>query len=775
MRLAIGAPTETVVPPIGLGQDRDHHVPDTHEREVLAALAPRHLRVELRLDGDWRSALVAAQETATGAGAHLEVSLHLLERQAGEIADVAAALAAGPPVDRVLVINGDSRTGTPTEVTRPALVGLARDGLGAVCQVVAGGTEIYFTDVNRSRPDLSGWDGLCFSITPQIHAFTDTDVVENLDAQGENVRSARAIAGAKPVIVSPITMRRRVNFHAAGDPPPTAPGELPDSVDVRQSSLYGAAWTAGSLKYMSESGASSVTYYETTGWRGVVERAGGSELPKQFRSVAGEVFPLYHPLADAAEWRGAEVLACESSDVLAAVGLAVRTPDGERRVLLANLTPFEREVIVGPLQGELSLRRLNETTAAQAASDPIGVPRELGKRPAPTGSWSSRWRRTRWCASIAPSDGLLVVRRNAGRARCQSVTAWTAAPARRTRPSRQRVEASWAPIGAPVEVTPHGIDRAGRWAKLSRCVYGATAAVVSTVSAPSAGGASTGIVGSSSRSTPESASSTVSAKRDCSRRSARSASASTCGGKREPPPRALLEQFGGLRQGLAVDVERLRLDQQPASVDRLFPPVELDRRQVRAALREHGGDRSDRGGDVLVGSLDERLDHPDAESLHRVVDRQVEHLIERGGIAGVEAGDRREERADVRHRACERPHRVQGDADRLHAVVRDGAECRSQTRDAAQRSRQPHRPARVGADRRDAEVGGHGGAGAAARPARDPVGRGRVDDRAERLVRGRRAEGQLVEVRLAEDHAARRANPSCHLGVGRRDPIGEKP
>ena len=237
-------------------------------------------------------------------------------------------------------------------------------------EVFAGGTEIYFTDVNRTRPDLSGWDGLCFSITPQIHAFTDTDVVENLDAQGENVRSARAIAGAKPVIVSPITMRRRVNFHAAGDPPPTPPGELPDSVDVRQSSLYGAAWTAGSLKYMSESGVSSVTYYETTGWRGVVERAGGSELPEKFRSVAGEVFPLYHPLADAAEWRGAEVLACESSDVLAAVGLAVRTPDGERRVLVANLTPSEREVVVGPLHGELSLRRLNEATAAQAASDP---------------------------------------------------------------------------------------------------------------------------------------------------------------------------------------------------------------------------------------------------------------------------------------------------------------------------------------------------------------------------------------------------------------------
>ena len=79
--------------------------------------------------------------------------------------------------------------------------------------------------------------------------------MENLDAQAETVRSARAIAGDKPIAVSPITLRRRVNFHAAGDPPPTPPGELPDSVDVRQAALFGAAWTAGSVKYLSEAGA----------------------------------------------------------------------------------------------------------------------------------------------------------------------------------------------------------------------------------------------------------------------------------------------------------------------------------------------------------------------------------------------------------------------------------------------------------------------------------------------------------------------------------------
>jgi hypothetical protein len=382
VRLTVGGSTGTRMPPVGLGQDRDHHRPDARERELLEALSPAHLRTEVRLGHEgWREALVAAQETAGAIGSQLEVSLHLVEDQAGELAALAAALAEGTTVARVLVINGDSRTATPAETTRAELMATVREALGEVLPDAAfvGGTEIYFTEVNRTRPELATWDGICYSITPQIHAFTDTDIVENLDAQAETVRSARAIAGDKAVVVSPITMRRRVNFHAAGDPPPDIPGELPDSVDVRQSSLLGAAWTAGSLKYVAQEGVSSVTYYETTGWRGVVERATGSELPDTFRSTPGEVFPAYHPLADAIEWEGAEVLACESSDVLAAVGLAVRAEGGGTCLLVANLAPRRQEVVAAPVTGPVTLRRLNESTAGQAGADPAAFRRHSDK------------------------------------------------------------------------------------------------------------------------------------------------------------------------------------------------------------------------------------------------------------------------------------------------------------------------------------------------------------------------------------------------------------
>jgi hypothetical protein len=390
VRLLIAGGTGFRVPAIGLGADRDRQRPHGPERDALRLVSPRHIRVDLRLDGDdWPDALAAAQDTARAADAGLELALMLRDEYAPSLGEVALALTGGPRVERVLVTVAGARTATPEETTPGRLVDVARAALAEVAPDAqfAGGTEMYFTEINRTRPDLSTWDGLCYSISPQIHAFTDLDVVENLDAQAETIRSARAIAGAKSVIVSPITIRRRVNFHAASEPPPPSPGQLPDSVDVRQSSLLGAAWTTASLKYVSEAGASSVTYYESTGWRGVVERTSGSELPDRFRSTAGDAFPLLHPLADVCAWHGAEVLSCTSTDVLAAVALAVRWGDGTLRLLVANLKPVEQDVVIGPLDGELRLRRLNEVTAAEASAEPVAF-REGGEVTQATGELS---------------------------------------------------------------------------------------------------------------------------------------------------------------------------------------------------------------------------------------------------------------------------------------------------------------------------------------------------------------------------------------------------
>ena len=77
-------------------------------------------------------------------------------------------------------------------------------------------------------------------------------------------------------MVSPVTLKPRFNANATEPEAVNTPRELPVSVDPRQMSLFAAAWTLGSIKYLAESGASSVTYYETTGWRGVMETEAGS-------------------------------------------------------------------------------------------------------------------------------------------------------------------------------------------------------------------------------------------------------------------------------------------------------------------------------------------------------------------------------------------------------------------------------------------------------------------------------------------------------------------
>ena len=105
--------------------------------------------------------------------------------------------------------------------------------------------------------------------------------METLEAQAVTVESARQFAGGLPIAVTPVTLLARFNPNATGPEPEPAPGELPAQVDVRQMSLFGANWTLGSIKYLSESGASSVTYYETTGWRGVMETTSGSPLPRE--------------------------------------------------------------------------------------------------------------------------------------------------------------------------------------------------------------------------------------------------------------------------------------------------------------------------------------------------------------------------------------------------------------------------------------------------------------------------------------------------------------
>jgi hypothetical protein len=146
--------------------------------------------------------------------------------------------------------------------------------------------------------------------------------------------------------------------------------ELPGSVDPRQASLIGAAWTLASAKHLTEQGADAVSYYETTGWRGVIQGDGAPPLAERFPATAGQAFPLFHVLADVAELRGRAVLRCIESRPLELAALAVEESE-HTTVLLANLTSTTLPVSLCGIAGQGRIRRLNDLTAEQAMFAPV--------------------------------------------------------------------------------------------------------------------------------------------------------------------------------------------------------------------------------------------------------------------------------------------------------------------------------------------------------------------------------------------------------------------
>jgi hypothetical protein len=235
-----------------------------------------------------------------------------------------------------------------------------------------GGTNYYFTELNRNRPEPdTAADYLNYSVNPQVHAFDNASIAETCEALSATVETARQFVNGRSLSISPVTFKTRINPDATGPENPSLPGELPRRVDPRQMSLFGAAWTLGSFKYIAESGAVDyVTYYETTGWLGVMETEAGSPLPDKFPSTPGTVFPLYHVLADIGEFAGGQVRPVKSSDPLRVEGMLLQNAGNNRlRLLLANWTdqPQQVQVLFGT-GGVICV--LDETNVEEAVQSP---------------------------------------------------------------------------------------------------------------------------------------------------------------------------------------------------------------------------------------------------------------------------------------------------------------------------------------------------------------------------------------------------------------------
>ncbi|MFI5262376.1 MAG: hypothetical protein ACHQZR_07475 [Candidatus Limnocylindrales bacterium] len=357
-------------PALGLGTSPQLDRPlAAAEVARLRALGVDHLRVDVRLSTPtWHATLARAVRDARATGARLEIALFADHATLGLVGELTALLQPSE-VARVLVFDEPTAANqtTPIELFEAVRARLA--SIAGSCALV-GGTDGDFAELNRDRPPEGVFDGLVYAMNPQVHAFDDGSLVETLAAQATTVATARSFAGARPVLVSPVTLRQRFNPSATDAATPVAGGSLPPAVDARQMSLFAAGWTLGSLAALAGAGAASMTYFETVGWRGIMETGRGPLPARPFASRVGAVFPLYHLFADLADRRATTLVTAIPSTPLEVAALAMHTPRGTR-VLLANLTPGPLEVSVGPLaSGTGQVRVLDTTTALEAMLTP---------------------------------------------------------------------------------------------------------------------------------------------------------------------------------------------------------------------------------------------------------------------------------------------------------------------------------------------------------------------------------------------------------------------
>ena len=368
VQLHLGPALRQRLPRIGLGVSSQDGDLTPRDADLLDRLHLDHLRIDLHLSEAGASqALVRAERQCRLLHCGLELALFVTDNAEQEVSGLTPHLPPSVPISSVLIFHEKE------PVTSARWIECARVRLAPKLPRVPvfGGTNLYFADLNRSRPDVSSLDGVTYSINPQVHAFDERSLVENLEGQADTVATVSSFCEDRPVTVSPVTLKPRFNPDAIGPEPPPPTGQLPSAVDPRQMSLFAAAWTLGSVKQLAKAGVASVTYYETVGWRGVKESEQGCELPGAFASFPGMAFPLYHVFADLAELKDGELTACDSSDPLKVQGLAIRS-DGGLHVVVANLTAEPQECRIGPLRdGVVKVRSLDADSAPLAIVDPL--------------------------------------------------------------------------------------------------------------------------------------------------------------------------------------------------------------------------------------------------------------------------------------------------------------------------------------------------------------------------------------------------------------------
>jgi hypothetical protein len=334
------------LPDLGICQSSRPQELAKNEIEILRTLPFTHYRAELKLfDKNWETSLKQAANESKQSGWPLFLVLYFSSEVETELGGFIAGLKKNKTNLKYCFAVRENHL--PDSQLTEKLIKSLQSSFPKV--IVGTGVNAYFAELNRNRPQNQQARFVNFTISPQVHAFDDLSLIENLEAQVDVVKSAKKLFQEKQVFVSPITLKQRFNVVATSQTEQVFQDKLPPQVDPRQATSFAAAWTLGSLKNLAEAGAKLATFYETVGWRGIIQGNFEPPMPDKFPAEPGELFPVFHLLKEFSGFQ--EMFLSECSSPLNFTGMVLKKGN-IRKILLANFSDFPISVhIKNPLDG----------------------------------------------------------------------------------------------------------------------------------------------------------------------------------------------------------------------------------------------------------------------------------------------------------------------------------------------------------------------------------------------------------------------------------------
>lgn len=352
------------IPSIGIAKSSNPGSLRKGETKILRALRFDHYRIDLHLfDNKWQERASEGYNEATDLGYEIEFALFFDDSYTQQIIAFMTWLTKSKAqISSILLFHKLHQT-TPEN-----LVSYVTSRIKELYPDIktGSGTNLNFVNINRNRPAGSASNILCFPVHPQEHSSDNLSLVENIEAQKYTIASARQFAPGIEIFISPVTIQRRFNAHNSFIELPLQGSDVPQNIDSRLMSLFGGCWTAGSMKYLFEAGADSITYYETKGERGIIQGENDSLWPSVFPAAKGMIFPVFHVFSFLLTNKSFRVIRSKSSKPLSTDCLALS--DGKQaRIILVNFTGSVQPLRFECCSGLFRIRSLDASSFVDAA------------------------------------------------------------------------------------------------------------------------------------------------------------------------------------------------------------------------------------------------------------------------------------------------------------------------------------------------------------------------------------------------------------------------